>query len=254
MAVALARLFGMASVIAMSRVWWKQLAFPTTEPRLQHHIHGSKGLTWSSVGYTPIVIPLYRISGCGSDVFGVSSFGILSLRSLSFTNLKWGSSAVRAISKTLGERGIPLTSNQIQCLVLAQLWMSVPVETRPRVYQWKWQDHKEIHPKVSFLWCHMVHSAQCLQNESLKSYLALKHHANNTGWTAKVQLVVSLSRVAFCLRLVAFLPSRMFACFIPTDMLYFLGNKKIFAGQKSLHFVLSHPLSWGTAWKKRVMG
>lgn len=99
----------------------------------------------------------------------------------------------------------------------------------------KGQDHKEIHPKVSFLWCHMVHSAQCLQNESLKSYLAFKHHAKNTGWTAKVQLVVSLSRVAFCLHLVAFL------LVSHVCMSYSHWN------------VLSHPSYWGTAWKKRVM-
>ena len=50
--------------------------------------------------------------------------------------------------------------------------------------------------------CHMVRSA-CRM--SPWKVALLSQHANNTGWTAKVQLVISLSRVASCLHAVAYL-------------------------------------------------
>ena len=71
---------------------------------------------------------------------------------------------------------------------------------------------------------------------AMKSYLALKHHANNTGWTAKVQLVVSLSRVAFCLRLVAFLLVSHVCMSYSHWHVVLSWQQKDICWQKSLHF------------------
>ncbi len=177
----------------------------------------------------------------------------MSLRSLPFANLKWGSSAVRAISKTLGERGIPLTSNQIQCLVLALLWISVPFDSKPRVYQWKGQDHDGIRPKVFFfvvphvIWCAVLaewvleklpcsHSMQTTLAERLRYSLLYRYP----------ELHLACMQLPTC-------SSHIFAFLILTDMLHFLCNKKQNCWQESLHFCPKPSIHWGTAWKKRVM-
>ena len=113
------------------------------------------------------------------------------------------------------------------------------IDTKPRVYQWKGQDHKGIRPKVSFLWCHMAHSA-CRM--SPWKVALLSHHANNIGWTAKVQLVVSLSRVALCLHSVAYLLVSHF-CISYSQCCTFFATKNRTAGKSLCIFVLSHPFT-----------
>ena len=109
---------GTASVIAMSRAWWKPLAFPTMATCPMTHVwlmhdHLSDpirpkelrtGILRHTAGFSHV---LARGTWVYVDFIDMKVFG---------PYLPSGSSAVRAISKTLGERGIPLTSNQIQHL------------------------------------------------------------------------------------------------------------------------------------------